>query len=693
MAVLDFLVELGTAELPPKSLSSLSKAFTEGFVRGLKAELGKDADKLLADTKIESFATPRRIAIRMTRLLTQIPGSKTVIQGPPIAICYDGEGAPTNALKGFAKKNSAQLSELCTVNGKVSYTKEVAPKALDALLPNLVEQSLSKLPIAKKMRWGASKLEFVRPVQWLVMLFGKQLINCEILGVTSGSKSRGHRFHHSADIEIQSPCQYEEKLHAAFVIASFNKRKQIIREQVEAQAKLINGVPHIEEDLLEEVTGLNEWPVALTGSFEEEYLSVPQEALILSMKEHQKYFYTTDELGKLMPNFITVSNIESKDPDKVINGNEKVIRPRLADAKFFFESDKKISLQARCEKLKQIVFQQQLGSVYEKSERNSKLAAHISRLIGADEGKAKRAALLAKADLITDMVFEFTDLQGLMGYHYALNDGEDMEVAHAINEQYLPKFAGDSLPETQTGITLALADRLDTLTGMFGIGQPPTGSKDPFALRRATLGVLRIIIEKQLDVDLQELVCLAVDQHLVIEVGNRAKVTAQVVDFMLDRLRAYYDDRQIRVDTYLAVAALKPTKPLDFDLRVNAVEHFRGLEAAQSLAAANKRLSNILAKQQVCASATIDTRLLLEPAERELHQKLVILSTQLTPLFDAADYRAALTLLSTLQESIDAFFDSVMVMVEDQAVQQNRVLILRDLRLLFLRIADISLLN
>lgn len=693
MSALDFLVELGTAELPPKSLSNLSKAFTNGVVQGIKTELGREAETLFENTTVESFATPRRIAVRITSLITEIPGSISIVQGPPIKICYDNEGNPTNALKGFAKKNNAQLDELKDLNGKISYSKEVPAKPLETLLAGIVEQSLNKLPIAKRMRWGASKIEFVRPVQWLVMLFGENVIKCDILGVSSGNKTRGHRFHHSGELVIAAPRQYEDLLKQAYVIPSFNERKQLIVEQVTKQAELINGTPHIDDDLLEEVTGLNEWPTALTGTFDEEFLSVPQEALILSMKEHQKYFYTTDKQGKLMPFFITVSNIESKNPAKVVTGNEKVIRPRLADAMFFFESDKKTTLESRCEKLKSIVFQQQLGTVFEKSQRNSMLAAHISQLISADEIKAKRAALLAKADLITDMVFEFTDLQGLMGYHYALNDGEDAEVAQAINEQYLPKFAGDELPESQTGLTLALADRLDTLTGMFGIGQPPTGSKDPFALRRATLGVLRIIIEKGLDIDLKDLVRLAVDQHQVIKTEDRSRITDQVVEFMLERLRAYYEDRKISIDTYLAVAALKPSKPLDFDQRINAVEHFRTLDASTALAAANKRVSNILDKQTVAADIAIDSLLLTQEAEIALHEKLTSLSEQLTPMFEKSDYQGALTLLATLQKDIDAFFDSVMVMVDDQALQQNRILLLRKLRMLFLRIADISLLN
>jgi len=693
MANLDFLVELGTAELPPKSLSKLSKAFTANVVKAINDEFGRDAKELLSQLEITSYASPRRLAIKLSNLVTEIPGSENIVQGPPMKICYDADGKPTKALLGFAKKNNAQLDELSETNGKVSFTQQLDAKPLAELLPGIVDQALVKLPIAKRMRWGANKTEFVRPVQWLVMLFGERVLDCTILGVKAGNCSRGHRFHHQDSVVINSPADYESALEKAYVIADFSKRRAIILEQVKQQASLINGIPQIDEELLDEVTGLNEWPVALTGGFDEEFLQVPQEALILSMKEHQKYFHTVDSNGKLMPNFITVSNIESKDPSKVISGNEKVIRPRLADAKFFFENDKKNTLESRCEKLKGIIFQKQLGTVYQKSERISKLAGHISELIGSDAQKAARAAMLAKTDLITDMVFEFTDLQGLMGYHYALNDGEDLEVAQAINEQYLPKFAGDELPTSKTGLALALADRLDTLTGMFGINQPPTGSKDPFALRRATVGVLRIIIEKDLNLDLQDLVSLAVQQHQAIESAEQTKVIDQVVAFMLERLRAYYEDRNIRIDTYLAVAQLAPTKPLDFDQRINAVEHFRTLPAAESLAAANKRVSNIIDKQPLDATQNVDTSLLSEPAEVSLHSQLVKLVEQLEPKFAASDYQGALTLLASLQEPIDQFFENVMVMAEDKQIAQNRILLLSQLRQQFLKIADISLLN
>ena len=689
----DFLVELGTAELPPTALKKLSDAFTKEVVNAIKAELGKDATTLFAHTKVESFASPRRLAIRLTNLITEIPGSTNVVQGPPVRICYDDAGKPTNALLGFAKKNSTQVENLEEVNGKIAFTQTLPAKPLVDLLPGIVDQALTKLPIAKRMRWGASKTEFVRPVQWLLMLLGQEIIDCEILGVKASNTTRGHRFHCNQELTIANPSDYETTLKEAYVLADYTQRKAIIEQQVTAEAEKIGGVAQIDNDLLDEVAGLNEWPIALLGSFDEEFLAVPQEALILSMKEHQKYFYVTDSKGVLMPNFITVSNIESKNPAVVIAGNEKVIRPRLADAMFFLDTDKKTPLAQRCEKLKSIVFQKDLGTVYQKSERIAKLSSHIAALINGDQQKAERASLLAKADLVTDMVFEFTDLQGLMGYHYALHDGEDPEVAQALNEQYLPKFAGDELPQTKTGIAVALADRLDTLSGMFGIGQPPTGSKDPFALRRATLGVLRIIIEHKLDLDLNELIALAVAQHAVITDEASTKVNSDILAFMLERLRAYYEDRNISIDTYLAVAALSPTKPLDFDNRVNAVEHFRSLPQAQALAAANKRVSNILSKETLTGDSAIDTSLLSEDAEKTLAAALATLNEQLTPVFAAGNYQQALTQLANLQVEIDTFFDNVMVMADDQAVKTNRLNLLQHLRSLFLQVADISVLN
>ena len=691
MANQDFLFELGIEELPSNSLQSLSQALAKDILAGLKELLGSAAQELLKDIQVERFAAPRRLAVRIKGLVEEVPSSETVVTGPPLTICYDADGNPTKALLGFAKKNGTSVEQLGELNGKVSFTQQQAAQPVAEQLPAIVEAALNKLPIAKRMRWGASRREFVRPVHWLVMLFGDKVINCEMLGLTAGKQTLGHRFHHNQWLEINSPADYEQQLRQAYVVADFNERRDSIEQQVLAEAAKIGGQPQIDADLLDEVTGLNEWPVALTGRFEERFLEVPQEALILSMKENQKYFYVTDEAGKLMPYFITIANIESKDPAVVIDGNEKVIRPRLADAAFFFETDKKTPLIERSEKLKSIVFQQQLGTVHQKGERIASLAASIAEQIGGDTTKAQRAGQLAKADLLTDMVFEFTELQGLMGYHYAQHDGEDDEVALAIYEQYLPKYAGDQLPSCKTGIALAIADRLDTLTGLFGINQPPTGSKDPFALRRASLGVLRIIIEHQLELDLQTLITKAVSLHN--DLPAAATAAEQVLGFMLERLRALYEDQGIAVDTYLAVAALKPSKPLEFDQRVKAVEHLRQLPEAQALAAANKRVANILSKQAEDIAQTLDNSLLQEAAEKELAAALSQAQSTLEPLFQVGDYQQALNHLAGLQPVIDNFFDQVMVMADDSSVRANRLALLQQLRNLFIEVADISLLN
>ena len=482
----DFLFELGTEELPPKALKSLSQALEKEVVNGLKELFGKQAADVFSETTVNSYAAPRRLAIVMNNLADEVPSSTFMMQGPPARIAFDADGNPTKALEGFARKCNTTVDQLEDVDGKMSFRQELPAKAISKELPTIVEQALSKLPIPKRMRWGASRTEFVRPVKWLVMLLGDEVIECEILGLKSGRVTRGHRFHYNQDIELNNANEYLENLESVGkVMADFEERREKIRAQVIAEGELIHGIAQIDEDLLDEVTGLNEWPVALTGRFDQRFLDVPSQALISSMKEHQKYFHVTDNSGNLMPFFITIANIESTDPQQVIHGNEKVIRPRLADAAFFFETDKKRTLASRIDDLNNIVFQKDLGTLHDKAIRVAALAKHIAAKLGQDKSKAERAAMLAKTDLMTDMVFEFPDLQGLMGYHYALNDGEDEGVALAQNEQYMPRFAGDELPKSEPGIAVALADRLDTLTGLFGINQPPTGSKDPFALRRS----------------------------------------------------------------------------------------------------------------------------------------------------------------------------------------------------------------
>ncbi len=677
-----FLVELGTEELPPKALKTLSDAFTQGITSGLK-EAG------VSFTDVKSFASPRRLAVLISALDEKQADRDIERRGPSVK-------APEKAVEGFARScgvTADQLETITTDKGDYfNFRNTEEGKATALLLPTLVENSLNKLPIPKRMRWGASRVEFVRPVHWLVMLLGDDVIDCEILGLTSGRKTRGHRFHYNNEIELITPAEYQARLNEpGMVVADYEARKEMIREQVIAEGQKLNATAQIDEDLLDEVASLNEWPVALTGRFEERFLDVPAAALISSMKEHQKYFHHLDSEGNLLPNFTTICNIVSNDPQQVIEGNEKVIRPRLSDAAFFFETDKKSTLESRVEKLKTIVFQKDLGTLHDKASRISTLAGKIALALGEDQAKAERAGLLAKTDLMTDMVYEFTDLQGLMGYHYALNDGEDNDVALAQNEQYMPRFSGDELPQTAPGIAVAIADRLDTLTGLFGINQPPTGSKDPFALRRAALGVLRIIVERNLDLDLRDLLVIASDNHTSLPA--RDGLESKVLDFMLERFRAWYEDAGINAEVFLAVLAIKPSRPLDFDRRVKAVNHFRSLTEANALAAANKRVSNILSKQGVTGTTDVDSALLSEEAEKSLAAAIDTQKAALAPLFAEGKYQEALESLAGLRAPVDAFFEDVMVMADDEAIKNNRLALLSQLRALFLGVADISILG
>jgi glycyl-tRNA synthetase beta chain len=688
MSAKDFLFELGTEELPPKALKSLSAALESEVKAGLTELLGKES---VAQSGFISYAAPRRLALLVTDLKTEVPESRTKVQGPPVNIAYDDQGKPSKALEGFARKCGTTVDQLSEEGGKICFEQINPASPVAPQLPAIVTRALDKLPIPKRMRWGSSRTEFVRPVKWQVMLFGDEVVPCEILGHKADRHTRGHRFHYNQPIELFSGREYASVLkEKGYVIADFEERKALIREQLLAEAKKVGGNVVISEDLLDEVTALNEWPVALTGRFEERFLEVPSQALISTMADNQKYFHLLDDDNNLMPYFITVSNIESKDPSQVIEGNEKVIRPRLSDAAFFFETDKNRTLASRTESLKSIVFQQQLGTVHDKTTRIAGLAGRIAEECGTDKAQAERAGQLCKADLVTEMVLEFPELQGLMGYHYALNDGEPEEVALAQNEHYMPRHHGDELPTTGTGIAVALADRIDTLVGLFGINQPPTGSKDPFALRRASLGVLRILIEKQLPLDLRTLLQAAADQYGALPAQE--SVVEQVLEFMLERFRAWYDERGIAVDNYLAVHALRPSRPLDFDQRVHAVAHFRTLPQAEALAAANKRVSNILNKQEGEIGNAVNQALLADDAEVQLAHKVAELEKSLAPLFAKGDYQPALEQLAQLQEPVDRFFDEVMVMADDPAVRANRLALLSQLRSLFLGVADISLL-
>ena len=689
MATQDFLVELGTEELPPKALKPLSDAFTQGIARGLE-EAGIEFGR------IEAFAAPRRLAVRIRSLADAQPDKSVEKRGPAVKAAFDDAGNPTRALTGFATSLGVtpdQLDTLETDKGAwVVYRTVEQGKPTMELMPELVEQSLAGLPIPKRMRWGAHRTEFVRPVHWVIMLFGNKVIDRPVMGLTPGNKTRGHRFHCPKSLIVPTPGDYEVVLkQEGYVIADFTERREQIRAGVtELAEKEASGKAVIDEDLLDEVTALNEWPVPLMGRFEERFLEVPAEALISSMKEHQKYFHVVAADGEMLPLFITVANIESKDPAQVISGNEKVIRPRLSDAAFFYETDRKTRLEARVDALKPIVFQEKLGSIYDKSVRVAALARKIADAIGSDPALAERAAMLAKTDLVTEMVLEFTDLQGIMGQYYAANDGEPEDVAKALNEQYMPRFAGDDLPTTLTGCAIAIADRLDSLVGLFGINQPPSGTRDPFALRRASLGVLRIIIERRLPLDLQTCCEWAQESFTVLTEQDTAST---VVDYILERFRAHYDEQGIGAEVYLAVHARRPTRPLDFDRRVKAVEAFRQLPEAQALASANKRVSNILTKQGGDSiGETVDASLLRDSAEKALAAQVDQQADKVLPLFENGDYASALSSLANLREPVDNFFDEVMVMADDEAIRNNRLALLNRLRNLFLRVADISLL-
>ena len=689
MATQDFLVELGTEELPPKALKPLSDAFAEGIRSGLE-EAGIVFDE------VEAFAAPRRLAVRVRKLEDAQPDKPVEKRGPAIKAAFDDDGNPTKALNGFASSlgvTPEQLDTLETDKGAwVVYRTVEQGKATVELLPQLVEQALAGLPIPKRMRWGAHRTEFVRPVHWLVFMYGNTVINAPIMGLEPGNTTRGHRFHCPRTLIVPTPNDYEIVLkQEGYVIADFAERRAVIRQGVaEIAEKEVGGKAVIDEDLLDEVTALNEWPVPLLGRFEERFLEVPAEALISSMKEHQKYFHVVDRDGKMLPVFITLANLESKDPSQVIAGNEKVIRPRLSDAAFFYETDRKTRLEDRIDKLKPIVFQEKLGSIHDKSVRVAALAGRIAEAINSDPALAERAAMLGKTDLVTEMVLEFTDLQGIMGQYYAANDGEHQDVAKALNEQYMPRFAGDDLPSTLTGCAVAIADRIDSLVGLFGINQPPSGTRDPFGLRRASLGVLRIIIERELPLDLQKLCEWAEQNFTQLTEENTAST---VVDYMLERFRAHYEEQGISAEVYLAVHARRPTRPLDFDRRVKAVDAFRKLPEAEALAAANKRVSNILTKQGGDSIGEhVDNALLQDKAEIALSEQVSAQAEKVVPLFDQGDYATALSSLASLRAPVDAFFDEVMVMADDEAVRNNRLALLNRLRNLFLRVADISVL-
>jgi glycyl-tRNA synthetase beta chain len=688
----DFLVEIGTEELPPKALRSLMEAFANGL------EAAVD-DARLGRGNALAYASPRRLAVLIEGLEFAQEDRKSIQKGPPVKVAFDDDGNPTPAAAAFAKKCGVEIDAL----GREKTDKgewlvsEVVEKGRTAaeLMPELIEHALAALPIPRRMRWGAGDAEFVRPVHWVVLMHGSETIAAPIMGIVAGNQSRGHRFHTRAPVTFTSPKDYLDTLEReGRVIADFERRLTMVRQGVAAAAAEAGGVPVGDDDLYDEVTALVEWPVPVIGSFDAQYLELPREAVVSTLTSHQRYFPVADKDGELLPKFITVANLESKDPDQVRYGNERVIRPRLADAAFFWESDRRIPLSGRAESLREVVYQRGLGSLHDKAVRVAALAADMATTLGIDVAPLRQAALLAKCDLVTGMVGEFPELQGIMGRYYALSDKEPADVANPIAEHYLPRFAGDELPASVNGQVLAVADRLDTLAGVFAIGKKPSGNRDPFGLRRAALGVIRVLVECGLDFDLKALITAAVAaQPKKAEDG--ANLAEELYTFITERLRRYFLDRDegLATETFDAVLARSPASLVDFDRRLAAVQAFIALEPAASLAAANKRIANILRQADVEGVGEVKEKLLTEPAEAALAEALKTATGKVEPLLKKRLYTESLTALAELREPVDTFFDDVMVNVDDKAARNNRLALLSQLRALFLEVADISRLS
>lgn len=682
----DLLVEIGTEELPPKALATLSTAFAKGIDDQL-TQLG------IARGSITAMATPRRLAVLIERLASAQPVKEIERRGPALQAAFDADGNPTKAAEGFARScgvSVMELEESQTAKGAWLVYRHIEPgRPTQELLIDIINRSLLDLPIPKRMRWGSGNEEFVRPVHWVIVLFGNDIVPGTILGQNIGRTTRGHRFHHPDPIVIQQPTNYVERLkNPGKVIVDLAERKSLIHDLVNQAAHQKQAKAIVDQDLLDEVTALTEWPVPIVGTFDKRFLEIPSECLVQAMQGHQKYFPVVDSKGHLLPLFITISNLESKDSDQVRAGNERVIRPRFSDAAFFWQNDLKHPLEHHIESLKTLKFQDKLGSMHDKAGRIAALADTIAGQIGLDKSLAMRAAWLCKCDLMTEMVGEFANLQGTMGRYYALHSGEDPQVAQAMEEVYLPRHAGDALPQTACGRTIAIADRLDTLTGIFAIGQKPSGAKDPYGLRRAALAVLRIMIESPLDLDLQELIHQA-GQGLSVQVDTKTHLP-EVFDYIMARLKAYYSDQSIPNDSVDAVLSLRLTRPADFDKRVRAVTAFRTLSEAESLAAANKRIRNILKKCEDPIPDDIDEFKFIDPEEKSLASAVSMLESQVIPMFKSGKYKDGLQLLANLREPIDLFFDNVMVMTEDQSIRQNRLALLVKLDNLFLTVADLS---
>ncbi len=684
----DLLFEIGTEELPPKALKKLSEALGSGITDGLKKSE-------LVFGEVNLYASPRRLAVKIEDLASSQANQVQERRGPALVAAFDEDGNPTPAVKGFARScgiEPSDLERLETPKGTwLVFRSTKVGQQTKELLPAIIAKALAGLPIPKRMRWGSSDVEFVRPVHWIVLLLDDEIVPCQILGVNSGRETYGHRFHCPQRLSIESPAAYLDLLKdQGKVIADYSLRRKMVRDQAIKAAQAVGGEAFIDDGLLDEVTALVEWPVAVCGQFDTDFLGVPAEALISSMQDHQKYFPVKDTSGQLLPYFVTISNIDSKDPSKVKEGNERVIRPRLADAAFFWNQDRKQPLEAYSSMLDSVVFQAKLGSLREKVQRVSVLAETIAADLGANVKHAGRAALLSKNDLMTEMVGEFPDLQGVMGRYYALHDGEPEEVALALDEQYLPRFAGDQLPSQPIAQALAIAEKLDTLVGIFAVGLIPTGDKDPFALRRAALGVLRTVIEQKLELDLVKLLDLSIESTKEKLGDLKADLSSQIYNFMMERLRTYYHEKGVSADLFDAVLARRPPSPLDFERRITAILAFRQLPEAMSLAAANKRIRNILKKVDGNIPSAVNHEILVEPAEKELAEVVNVLSKTVFPLLDAGNYNEAMTHLAGLRTPVDSFFDTVMVMTDDIQLRNNRLALLNQMNTLFLRVADLS---
>jgi glycyl-tRNA synthetase beta chain len=690
----DFLVEIGAEEMPPSSLVTLGESFRDGVVAGLSAAG-------LSHGSVRAYFTPRRLAVHVGKLLDRQPEQRLERRGPPVSAAFDAAGKPTRAATAFAESCGVKVGELTRISdpkGEFLFCRTTrAGESAARLLPGIVQAALDQLPIARRMRWGDGVVQFVRPVHWVVMLHGEALVEGEILGIRTGRMTRGHRFHARKPIALRSPGGYPGALEKGYVCADFEARRARIRAGAVAAAEAEGGAAVIDPEVLDEVTALTEWPVPLVGAFEARFLDLPPEVLVATMQDHQRYFPVRGKDGKLMPRFIAVANLESRDPAQVRAGNERVVRPRLADAVFFYASDRKTTLAARCEALGAVTFQAQLGSLADKTARVTALAGQIARVAGKDDAAAQRAAMLGKCDLLTAMVGEFPELQGLMGRYYARHDGEPDEVATAIYEQYLPRFAGDALPATGAGLSLAVADKVDTLVGIFAIGQKPTGTKDPYGLRRAALGVLRILIETGIALDLRELIRSALDSVTadIARLGGKPPtegLAGDIYDYVMERLRAWYleSGHGITSEMFNAVLDTRPASPLDFDDRLRALAAFLALPDAAGLTAANKRIANILKKTGEQPSPRVDPGLLIDPNERQLATDVEALRQDVESLVTARRYGDALTRLAALRPAVDAFFDQVLVMADDPRVRANRLALLSALSRLFLHIANLS---